>query len=455
MRISGKMKNVAKISSGTILGQIVSIATLPIITRIYGAGVIGRWTAIYAIAIIIVFCCDLGLSQAIMIASDDEVERLYQMVSTVSLMICGIAYFISIGYYLLTGYKIREAVVYSFFVIMYAYTMRQVQTCYTWLNRDKQYNVLMKNPLINYTSVAFFSIVFGLLEFKEYGYYWGVILGQFFTLVNMKVVLPKKMIYVNTAYYKHTIHKYIEFVKYQMPSQVSTQLRQQLPNLLISALFGNEILGYFSISQKLISIPITFIGQALGKVFYQTIAEMKRTGKEIGAFLKRNMNRAMMIAIIPMILFAAFGDVAIVVFFGKEYALGGLISRIIVFRSLFTFLSTSLAGIDIVTEQQKRTFQTCVMQTVLASVSVVAGYYLTNSIIVTVYLIVITFNLMQIWYFVKIYKSLGLAATDYLKSVAMTLLVVAVGAIALRFVFIQITSAIHIPLFKYLRSCFV
>lgn len=455
MKISGKMKNVAKISSGTILGQIVSIVTLPIITRIYGAEIIGSWTAIYAIATIITYFSDLGLSQAIMIESDEKVERLYQMVSTISLVICCFAYFITIGYYLLIGYEVGDAIIYSFFVIMYAYTMRQVQTCYTWLNRDKQYNVLMRNPVINYSSVAFFSIVLGLIGFKKYGYYFGITLGQFLTLVNMKFVLPKKMFYFNMTYYKQAITKHMEFIKYQMPSQVSLQLRQQLPNLLIGSLFGNEILGYFSISQKLISIPITFIGQALGKVFYQTIAEMKRAGREIGVFLKKNMNRAMMIAVIPMILFAAFGDVAIVVFFGKEYELGGVISRIIVFRSLFTFISTSLAGIDIVTEQQKRTFQTCLMQTILVSASVVVGYYLTNSIIVTVCLMVISFDMMQMWYFVKIYKSLGLSAIDYLKSAAMTLLIVALGAIALRFIFLQISSAIHIPLFEYLRSCFV
>jgi O-antigen/teichoic acid export membrane protein len=453
MKISGRMKNVAKISSGTILGQIISIITLPLITRIYNAEIIGSWSAISAIATILVYCVDLGLSQAIMVESDKGVEKLYQMISTISLFICFPAYFISLVYYLASGYDFSTALIHAFFVIVYAYTMRQVQTCYTWLNREKQYNILMKNPVINFLSVAIFSIVFGLMGFKNYGYFWGVTLGQFFTLLNMKTAMPKKMFYFNREYYKRVIATHSDYVKYQMPSLVSAQLRQSLPNLLIGLLFGNEILGYFSISQRLLNLPINFIGQSLGRVFYQTIAEMKRAGKEIGLFLQRNMDRATKLAVIPMLLFAAFGDVAIVIFFGKEYELGGTISRIVVFRSLFNFLSTSLSGIDIVTEQQKRTLQTCLMQTILSSLSVIVGYYAFDSIIITVWLIVITFDLMQVWYFVKIYKSLNLSPVKYIRKVVTTLIITAIGAALLRFIFIQFALFLNIPIFNYLLEC--
>ena len=177
MRISGSLKNVAKISSGTIVGQVISILTLPIITRMYGAEVMGSWAAIYAISSILVYCCDLGLSQAIMIETDDEVEKLYQTVSTISLLLCAFAYFISLVYYLFLGNSLKTASIDSFFVVVYAFTLRQVQTCYTWLNRERKYDILMRNPIINYASVAIISIALSMIGLKKYGYFWGVILG--------------------------------------------------------------------------------------------------------------------------------------------------------------------------------------------------------------------------------------------------------------------------------------
>lgn len=38
---SKNLQNVMKISGGTILGQLISIVSLPIITRMYGAEVMG------------------------------------------------------------------------------------------------------------------------------------------------------------------------------------------------------------------------------------------------------------------------------------------------------------------------------------------------------------------------------------------------------------------------------
>lgn len=454
-RISNQMKNVAKISSGTMVSQIISIFTLPFITRMYGAEIIGAWTAMYAVALVLAYVCDLGLSQAIMVEEDRKVQELYRIISTISGIICIPAFIIVTLYYKITGDNIAQSMVYSFFVVVYAFTFRQVQTCYTWLNRDKQYSVLMKNPVINCVSVAVFSIVLGGMGFKRYGYFIGTILGQILTLFNMKRVLPRKTFLLDFSAYKETLIKYNEFVKYQMPAQFSTQLRQQLPNVLIGTFFGNTILGYFSISQRLISIPINLIGQALGKVFYQTIAEISREGKNISSFVKRNMNRAMLISVVPMILFAAYGDAAIVIFFGKEYAAGGTISRIIVFRSLFTFLSASLAGIDIVLKKQKWAFVTCVCQTILSSLSVIVAYYISGSIFVCTALMVITFDLVQIVYFMMMYKEMSLKPINYFKNICALIVVVGVGSIIMRYLYIAFAQLVNLPFFNYLLSCLV
>ena len=46
LKISPALRNVVKISGGTILGQAISIVTLPIITRMYGAEIMGIWATI-------------------------------------------------------------------------------------------------------------------------------------------------------------------------------------------------------------------------------------------------------------------------------------------------------------------------------------------------------------------------------------------------------------------------
>ena len=78
---SQMLRNVTKISSGTILGQAISIVTLPIFTRLYGATVIGYWTLFTSVAVIVNAFSDLGLSNAIMM--DDEGEQSEKLFSVI------------------------------------------------------------------------------------------------------------------------------------------------------------------------------------------------------------------------------------------------------------------------------------------------------------------------------------------------------------------------------------
>lgn len=60
LHLSEAMKNVAKISSGTIFGQVISLVTLPIFKAIYGTSIIGVWSVLNSIATIVTSFSDLG-----------------------------------------------------------------------------------------------------------------------------------------------------------------------------------------------------------------------------------------------------------------------------------------------------------------------------------------------------------------------------------------------------------
>ena len=53
LNLSTNKKNVAKISMGTIIGQIISVITLPIVTRLYDANILGLWALMNSIILII------------------------------------------------------------------------------------------------------------------------------------------------------------------------------------------------------------------------------------------------------------------------------------------------------------------------------------------------------------------------------------------------------------------
>lgn len=453
--ISESLKNITKISSGTILGQIVSIVTLPFITRIYGAEIIGIWTVVTSFANIVTNVCDLGLSNSLMMCQNETIAKWYSLVVKLSNFICIISSIIIWLYLMITGSDLTYAFTISIFSALYAFLLRWVNICSTILNRNKEYNVLMMNSFLRFMIVAVVSIGLGLLNFKNFGYYIGNILGQFITVVHMIHYLPKFELHNRRDEYIEFGRKNINYIRYQLPASITVTLRTDLPNLLIGGLFGNKILGYFSISQKLLTIPITFLGQALGKVFYQKTAEMRRQGQSIGKFVEKNINRGMGVALIPMALLAAYGDAAVVLYFGMEYSIGGVICRIIVYRSLFNFVSTATQGLDIVLDKQQYVLYTCFSQTIFAVLSVLCGYFYFNSIYITTIFLVISFIVVQIIYFYYIYKYLGLNSLCYVRNAIVMVFTMLVLSTVLRALTLHVLEFMPGDFFQKLLSYFV
>lgn len=453
--ISSSIKNVAKVSFGTLFGQLISIISFPFITRIYGPEIIGLWTIINACATLLVSVGDLGLTSVLMMCEDGGLKKMYSAVTLISIAISLLCCPAVLVYCYFQKGTITFSVLGTLIVFLYAVELVQTNMLSTLLNREKKYDVLMYNSLVRFGGVAIVSILIGMLGYRKYGYFIANVIGQALTIFYMQRNLNRLATKVGIHDCIDLIKKNIAYVKYQMPSAITVTLRTELPNLLIGSLFGNTILGYFSISQKLLTIPVTFLGQSIGKVFFQKAAEMKRMGQSISSFVKKNIDRGMLIAVVPMALFVAVGDAVTVLCFGAEFTVGGVICRIIAFRSLFNFISVAVQGIDIVLDRQHYVFITCVSQTILATISVLIGYYLCGSIYAVSVLLVVSFVIVQIVYFYKIYQAMELNPRTYILKIAVLLLSMMGMAFIIRNVTIYLLKTIDIPLFKMMLDCFV
>lgn len=456
LKLSDNLRNAAKISSGTAIGQLISIVTLPLVTRLYGAEIMGTWAAIHAIAFLIYKVNDLGLTQAIMVADEEEMPELLGSMITLVTSISLILALAVWGYCVFfVRYDLEMTIVTVACSVFYAFSLQIANVSYTWLNREKQYSVLMKNPILNYVSMTVISLALGWMGFIRYGYYLGVMLAQFLTLLHMWRFMPKIRPVLSIQKLRDIITKNINFVKYQMPSSFMIQLREELPNLLIGGLFGNAVLGCFSISTKILNVPVTFIGQALGKVFYQRLAEMKRNGQTVKDFIFRNVMRGMKIAVIPMMLLMAYGDAAVVMFFGEEYAVGGVILRIVVARTFFTFISTTTQGMDIVLGKQKYAMMNALYQSIAISASVVISFYATGTPYWCAAMMTASFIVLQVIYFCRIFRVIQAPYWKYVKNICIYLGIAVAGSFVLRYAFIYITDLTQWAFFKYLAQFLV
>lgn len=433
-KLSENFKNVGKLSFGTILGQLISVISLPIFTRMYGPTVIGNMALFTSAAIIVNSFSDLGMTNAIMVEEEEEeASKIYKIVSTISL---GISLLIGIIIYCFFDVFFKAVDINPLFIAIIIaaliFSSQQIKICYTWLNRRKQYKLLMLNPIINNGAVLVFGLIIGLFGFVENGYYICILLGQAFTLFHMKRFLPKGFLSFKRQNYVQTCRKHYKFVSYQMPSNILLQVKGQLPTLLINIFFGSKMLGYYYISMRVLSMPITFLASSLGKAFFQTASEIKRKGGEIGEYTLSLLSKAMKISFVPIILMLSIGDLVILLLFGSDYIIGANILRIMTFYGFFLFLSMSVDGIAIVIDRQKYLLVSGLIQLIGIASGIWVGARIFQSIYISVLLFSLTFCIIQIVYFCFIFKTTKINIFRYLKPLFLEIIFIFLAFIVIR-----------------------
>ena len=442
--LTAERKNVLKISYGTIMGQLISMVTIPIMTRLYGAVIIGVWTILNSVAQIGYSVSDLALSNAIMIEDDEnKTQTIYQVISTVSLLVSVLTGFISFAYFAFTEFP--EGI-YPIFLVLYimcaVFTLQQIQICYTWLNRVGEYNVLMKNPILNNLTFAAFSIFLAILGMKRYGYFIGWLLGQAVTLLHMKRHLPKHMFTHSIEDFLYVVKKHRRFVQYQLPNNVVGTFKNQLPTLLIRSFFGTETLGYYSITVKIMTVPVGFLATAMGRVFFQHTAELKRRGEPLGEYVYRSVSDTMKIGVIPLLVILGIGDVLTNWFLGNGWEMSGVFIRIMVVQNFFLFQMNTMMGISSVLEKQNYSLISSIAQCAGFAAGMSIGKYVFDNPHTAVALMSATFVIIHCVYFSMLFRCVHIPVRRYLVFLVRNVGFIFLGAFLLRYVCVLLGFAI-------------
>lgn len=423
-KMSYTMKNVAKLCTGTLAGQLISFITSPICYRVFGAYYIGLWTLFHSYAGVVVAFSDLGMAKSIVVEKDpDRVITIYKVITTLSmgfsiLSALVLAVFYSFNRDDLGGLSLTFFFIYMIFDI---FTRQQTQICYSWLNREGKYNTLMKNPVISKIITAAVSVAIGLGGkaigqdwLLAYGYFIGAQIGAIMTLLHMRRQLPKGLFTFKISDFISVIKQNNKYVKYQLPAHLISQFKNQLPTFFIESYFGTEILGFYSVSVKLIKIPVNLLANAMGRVFFKTVSDMKRAGKALGGFVYKSLTKSMKIAVVPMALALALGDIAILIIYGDGYDIAGNILRIVVLQNFFVFLMTTVQGIAVTLEKQKNVMVSCIAQAISIAAGMSIGYYVFNNIYIAVAIYSLLIIICNVAYFCSLLKSVNVSIIKYL-----------------------------------------
>ncbi len=111
------------------------------------------------------------------------------------------------------------------------------------------------------------------------------------------------------------------------------------PLWCISARWGDDYVGYFTLVLSTLALPTRLLGTAVGQVFYQRASSTFATQKPFHKLLVDNAKLLLLIAIPGFAIVFFFGSFLYPFVFGQEWAVAGQVAQYYVFAAALSFLS--------------------------------------------------------------------------------------------------------------------
>jgi len=127
----------------------------------------------------------------------------------------------------------------------------------------------------------------------------------------------------------------------------------QLPPVLFAALFSPVAAGLYTLANRVLNLPLSLIGGAVGQVFFANAAEAHRAGR-LGPLVAQLHAKLAQIGMPPALLLMLIGPDLFTFIFGQQWKVAGEFARWMAPWLYLVFVSSPLSTLLAVTENQKQ-----------------------------------------------------------------------------------------------------
>jgi len=388
-------RNVLILSGGTVVAQILPIVISPILTRLYSPEDFGTY-AIFLSIVSIVSVISCGRYElAIMLPEKDEdainiAALAFIINTTVSLL-----FFFLILIFKDPILNLLKANSLSFWIYLAPLTiffMGLFNILNYTNNRFKLYRDISKATIMKSIASSSMQLLMGFLKTGFSGLISGQIISQIVANTKLFYNIQNKGLLkdIKKDIIKVLAKKYSDFPKYSVISALLDTASLQAPLLMISMLFASSTLvGYYSLANRMLQLPLVFIGSSVAQVFYQNFSQFQKDPYKQKELLYSTWKKLFLIGVIPFSIVFFFGKEIFSFIFGNNWSGAGEIASILSPFTLVMFISSPTSTAYIVFNMQKKVLNLNIFLLVFILLSMYIGY-IVGSIYVGIWFMVIT-----------------------------------------------------------------
>lgn len=360
LRAGSFLRSVLTVASGTVIAQIIAVLVSPVITRMYtpeDMGVLASYTAIVAILGVVAAGC---YDQAIVLPKTNKESNAVSFAGIIfSLVFSFIITLVTVLFHkpLVVLLKLQDDAaswlyLLGIFVFLTGFELVLSRNAI----RNRHFKVIASTQITQQISNNGIKIAWGFFNPGSIALFVATLFSTLSRVIRLGFGEIKVLLNIENCPTKQEVKRAaIRYKKFPIISSWSGLLNTasvQMPVVLFTALFSPSIAGFYSLSHRMLSLPMVLIGSSVGNVFLERASKSKEDENELGRITLEIYKKLILIGAIIMSFVSFYGDFLFSFVFGAQWLEAGKYAQWISIWLIFVFAASPLSIIYTVKEKQ-------------------------------------------------------------------------------------------------------
>jgi O-antigen/teichoic acid export membrane protein len=267
--------------------------------------------------------------------------------------------------------------------------------------RLKQFNRLSSTKISGAITNNGYKYIAGLSTPTALSLVWGQIIGVIVPVIDflrLKKIRHEVFGVFNQSYSsKNLFRKYRDFPLISASHGFFDEGQKTLLLFLISAYYGETILGLFAFSLRYIRVPLQVFGVSLSQVLNEKWARDLNAGKNIKSAVVNTSFVLFGFGIIPFALLFFFGEELFTFVFGRYWSRAGQFSEIMSIWLFLNFIISPISFLPILLKRQRENFLIAVIGNVITLLLIAYLSFAEYEFLTVLYALVICNAILSIY----------------------------------------------------------
>lgn len=323
------LAQIGTLLTGRAAATAITLAAVPIISRLFNPDDFGLAALLVSVALVIGPVVSLRYDRAILIARDDGcIDRLVWLcLATMTVLVIIVAMVIVPVAIATNDDAGRLGIWWIALVPMLALTgLANVQDAI--LTRRHQYRALAVADVANAGGASGVRVALGALGGSSVwalnvGYLIGLIARVAVPFVASRRGLHSIDAHPSREELKQLMREYRDFPLLNAPGELVRAVSANMPVLALSLLFNSAVVGYFSMANRAVQVPLNNFANIIRRVYQQRLVSKFERGEPIRRDVMMTTASVAAVGLVPFLIIQFWGEVLLTALLGHGWEVAG------------------------------------------------------------------------------------------------------------------------------------